>query len=61
VILVAVGAGPIDWLQLGRFRIDDFLFRLPTPLDLSRAVAGIATRLGKNQKAPLNPGEATFA
>jgi len=61
VILVAVGAGPIDWLQLGRFRIDDFLFRLPTPLDLGRAVAVIATRLGKSQKAPRSPEEASIA
>src|SRR5262245_26644666 len=44
VILVAVGAGPIDWFQLSRFRIDDFLFRLPTLQELELAVAGIAER-----------------
>jgi DNA-binding response OmpR family regulator len=44
VILVAVGAGPIDWFQLSRFRIDDFLFRLPTLQELGLAVAGIAER-----------------
>ena len=35
VILVAVGAGPIDWFQLSRFRIDHFLFRLPTLQELA--------------------------
>jgi len=46
VILVAVGAGPIDWFQLSRFRIDDFLFRLPTLQELGLAVAGIAEQRG---------------
>jgi CheY-like chemotaxis protein len=46
VILVAVSAGPIDWFQLSRFRIDDFLFRLPTLQELGLAVAGIAERRG---------------
>src|SRR6188508_671451 len=27
VIVVAVGSGSIDWFQLSRFRVDDFLFR----------------------------------
>ena len=42
VILVAVGGGSIDWFQLSRFRIDQFLFRLPTAQELSRAVADLA-------------------
>jgi CheY-like chemotaxis protein len=42
VILVAIGAGSIDWFQLSRFRIDHLLFRLPTAHELSRAIAEIA-------------------
>jgi CheY-like chemotaxis protein len=42
VILVAIGAGLIDWFQLSRFRIDHLLFRLPTAQELGRAVAEIA-------------------
>jgi CheY-like chemotaxis protein len=38
VILVAVGAGSIDWFQLSRFHVDDVLFRLPTAPELQRAI-----------------------
>jgi CheY-like chemotaxis protein len=38
VILVAVGAGSIDWFQLSRFHVDDVLFRLPTASELQRAI-----------------------
>ena len=61
VILVAVGVGPIDWLQLSRFRIDDFFFRLPTPHDLSRAVTGIADRLRQSHSGPASQQEAALA
>jgi DNA-binding response OmpR family regulator len=62
VILVAVGAGPIDWFQLSRFRIDDFLFRLPTLNELSVAIAGVAQRYGA-AKGPAVAGstESAFA
>jgi len=42
VILVAIGAGSIDWFQLSRYRIDHLLFRLPTAQELGRAVGEIA-------------------
>jgi DNA-binding response OmpR family regulator len=44
VILVAVGSGAIDWFQLGRFRLDDFLFRLPTAQELDRAISDVCAR-----------------
>ena len=61
VILVAVGAGPIDWFQLSRFRIDDFLFRLPTLQELGVAVAGIAERRsGSNRPTVADTQETSF-
>jgi two-component system, NarL family, capsular synthesis sensor histidine kinase RcsC len=60
VILVAVGMGPIDWLQLSRFRIDDVLFRLPTEHDLIRAISAVATRLDDSQRAAAARQEATI-
>src|SRR5688572_11792564 len=42
VILVAVGSGSIDWFQLSRFRVDDFLFRVPTAQELERAICSVA-------------------
>jgi len=50
---VAVGAGPIDWFQLSRFRIDNFLFRLPTLQELGLAVTGIAARRGMPNPPPV--------
>ena len=44
VILVAVGSGSIDWFQLSRFRVDDFLFRVPTPHELERAICSLLSR-----------------
>lgn len=41
VILVAVGSGSIDWFGLSRFRVDDFLFRVPTGQELGRAIAAV--------------------
>jgi len=46
VILVAVGSGSIDWFQLSRFRVDDFLFRVPTAQELERAIRSVAGRAG---------------
>jgi CheY-like chemotaxis protein len=45
VILVAVGAGSIDWFQLSRFRVDDFLFRVPTADELERAIRSTANNV----------------
>lgn len=42
VIVLAVGSGSIDWFQLSRFRIDDFLFRVPTAQELGHAIASVA-------------------
>ena len=42
VIVLAVGSGSIDWFQLSRFHIDDFLFRVPTMQELGRAIASVA-------------------
>jgi CheY-like chemotaxis protein len=61
VILVAVGVGPIDWLQLSRFRIDDFFFRVPSAHDLSRAVAGVAERVSHSSGGPLSSQEPALA
>ena len=44
VIVLAVGSGSIDWFQLSRFRIDDFLFRVPTTHELGRAICSVAER-----------------
>jgi DNA-binding response OmpR family regulator len=44
VILVAVCSGSIDWFQLSRFRVDDFLFRVPTAQELERAIRSVAGR-----------------
>lgn len=42
VIVLAVGSGSIDWFQLSRFQIDDFLFRVPTMHELGRAIDSVA-------------------
>jgi CheY-like chemotaxis protein len=42
VILVAAGVGSIDWFQLSRFRIENLLFRVPTPHDLAHAISAVA-------------------
>lgn len=44
VIVLAVGSGSIDWFQLSRFRIDDFLFRVPTTNELGQAISTVATQ-----------------
>jgi len=41
VILIAVGSGSIDWFQLSRFHVDDFLFRTPTPQEIERAIQNL--------------------
>jgi CheY-like chemotaxis protein len=61
VVLVAVGVGPINWMQLSRYRIDDFFFRVPTQHDMSRAVNGVASRVGNWSGGPLGQQEAAFA
>jgi CheY-like chemotaxis protein len=52
VILVAVGAGNIDWFQLSRFRVDDVLFRLPTVPELQRAISDIPAKSAKRSREP---------
>jgi len=48
IVLVAAGAGSIDWFQLSRYRVDDILFRLPTAHELQQAIRhaapGVAPR-----------------
>ena len=44
VIVLAVGSGSIDWFQLSRFQIDDFLFRVPTMQELGRAIDSVASQ-----------------
>jgi hypothetical protein len=51
VILVAVGVGTIDWFQLGRFRVDDLLFRVPTTSELSRAIGNVVARTNFQPRA----------
>ena len=61
VILVAVGSGSIDWFQLSRFRVDDFLFRVPTAQELERAISGpLSKRESRHRVDSVNhrPGEA---
>ena len=60
VILVAVGMGPIDWLQLSRFRIDDVLFRLPTVQDLKRAISGVASQIDDGHRVAAAGQEAAI-
>jgi DNA-binding response OmpR family regulator len=56
VIVVAVGSGSIDWFQLSRFRVDDFLFRVPTAHELERAISvlldGTRNRRGEAGRQP---------
>ncbi len=56
VIVLAVGSGSIDWFQLSRFRIDDFLFRVPTTQELGRAITSVAAqrsrRAGSQTREP---------
>lgn len=56
VIVVAVGSGSIDWFQLSRFRVDDFLFRVPTSHELERAIGilldGARNRKGEASRRP---------
>jgi CheY-like chemotaxis protein len=54
VIVLAVGSGSIDWFQLSRFKIDDFLFRVPTTQELGRAIASVAEqrRSDDNLRSP---------
>jgi CheY-like chemotaxis protein len=40
VVLVATSSSAEDWFQLGRFRVDNFLFHVPTAGELHRAIAG---------------------
>jgi len=51
VILVAVGSGSIDWFQLSRFRVDDFLFRIPTTHELQRAICNLLRQRGSVQRS----------
>jgi DNA-binding response OmpR family regulator len=41
VILLATGWNMEDWFELSRFRIDDFLFRVPSSAELRHAVAAV--------------------
>jgi CheY-like chemotaxis protein len=50
VILVAAGAGTIDWFQLSRFHVDDLLLRVPTVQELGRAIASVATSRSSAQQ-----------
>lgn len=50
VILVAVGSGSIDWFQLSRFRVDDFLFRVPTAQELQQAIHSVLGRSNESQR-----------
>jgi CheY-like chemotaxis protein len=51
VILVAVGSGSIDLFQLSRFRVDDFLFRVPGASELERSISTLASK-ADNRKRP---------
>jgi DNA-binding response OmpR family regulator len=50
VIVLAVGSGSIDWFQLSRFQIDDFLFRVPTMHELGRAIESVAGQAANKRK-----------
>jgi CheY-like chemotaxis protein len=56
VILVATGAGSIDWFQLSRFRIENLLFRVPTAASLAQAIAGVA-RPADGKPSAESPGQ----
>jgi DNA-binding response OmpR family regulator len=56
VIVLAVGSGSIDWFQLSRFKIDDFLFRVPTMQELGHAIESVA-----RQAASVRAGKAGHA
>jgi CheY-like chemotaxis protein len=56
VILVATGAGSIDWFQLSRFRIENLLFRVPTAASLAQAIAGVA-RPAEGKPNAQSPGQ----
>lgn len=44
VILVAAAFSADDFFRLGRFRLDNFLFHVPTAAELHRAIASFAAR-----------------
>jgi CheY-like chemotaxis protein len=54
VIVVAVGSGSIDWFQLSRFRVDDFLFRVPTAHELERAIRTLSNQQLRRQADAIN-------
>lgn len=55
VIVLAVGSGSIDWFQLSRFKIDDFLFRVPTTQELGRAIESLAGQAAGMKRAKSAP------
>jgi CheY-like chemotaxis protein len=62
VILVAAGVGSIDWFQLSRFRIENLLFRVPTPHDLAHAISAVAiSAAGKSNDRSHGRKESTLA
>jgi CheY-like chemotaxis protein len=56
VILVATGAGLIDWFQLSRFRFENLLFRVPTAASLAQAIAGVV-RPADGKPGAESPGQ----
>jgi DNA-binding response OmpR family regulator len=58
VIVVAVGSGSIDWFQLSRFRVDDFLFRVPTTHELERAIGTLLASSDRFSSTNKRPGVA---
>jgi CheY-like chemotaxis protein len=51
VILVAAALHADDFFRLGRFRLDNFLFHVPTAAELRRAIASFASRLPQPRQA----------
>jgi len=51
VILVAAAFSADDFFRLGRFRLDNFLFHVPTAAELHRAIANFAARLPRPGQA----------
>lgn len=60
VILVAVGTGTIDWFRLSHFRIDNFLFRVPTVQEIGEAVARIMRLEPSRNPWPPDQAEASL-
>jgi CheY-like chemotaxis protein len=61
IILICASQGSLEWFQLSRFRVDDFLVRVPTRDELHCAIERCAHRRPRRQFASDHASEAPAA